>query len=291
MKKYSKNNLKMARGIKFMMVLLFVIFVLSISFAIFVIVKNNITIEKMDYSAKDVDDNIATNSTPIVVNNFVIGGVYDKKFVSAEKFYLKSNNKFNIDLDVYTKTGKSGEFSLSEVKKTSNSNSIYASIKKSNNYSEYFAIAKTGSNIKQPAVKEIQPDETIIVQAKKALGIYRLFNTSIKIESAYEVNFTDDGMSRILFVTNEPGKMAGAYSSVIYVSPNGKSKIIKYSYVRDVEKASDWPVYSLEFVADLNNDGKSEIILQETREFNIKYDVIEYNKNKFKEILSTEFDL
>lgn len=291
MKKYSKNNLKMARGIKFMMVLLLVIFVLSISFAIFVIVKNNITIEKMDYSAKDVDDNIATNSTPIVVNNFVIGGVYDKKFVSAEKFYLKSNNKFNIDLDVYTKTGKSGEFSLSEVKKTSNSNSIYASIKKSNNYSEYFAIAKTGSNIKQPSVKEVKSDETIISQAKKALGIYRLFNTSIKIESAYEVNFTNDGMSRILFVTNEPGKMAGAYSSVIYISPNGKSKIIKYSYVKDVEKASDWPVYSLEFVADLNNDGKSEIILQETREFNIKYDVIEYNKNKFKEILSTEFDL
>lgn len=291
MKKYSKSKLKIKRNLKALIVFFALLLILSISFLVFVLVKNNIDIGKVNYSSKDVDDNVAKNSTPIIVNNLVIGSVYENKWVSAEKFFLNSTNKFNIDLDVYTKTGKSGSFSLQEIKKSGNSTSIYATIKKSDYYSEYFAVSKTEKNIKQPTVNLVEENDQIRKTAKKTLGIYRVFNTSMKVESVYEVNFEENGISKIVFVTNEPGKSMGAYSAVIYIAPNGSSKIIKYSYVRNVKKSSDWPVYSLCFIADLNNDGKSDIVLQETREFNIKYDVIEYNNKNFVEVLSTEFTI
>lgn len=291
MKKYSKSKLKIKRNLKALIIFFALLLILSISFLVFVLVKNNIDIGKVNYSSKDVDDNIAKNSTPIIVNNLVIGSVYENKWVSAEKFFLNSTNKFNIDLDVYTKTGKSGSFSLQEIKKSGNSTSIYATIKKSDYYSEYFAVSKTEKNIKQPTVNLVEENDQIRKIAKKTLGIYRVFNTSMKVESVYEVNFEENGISKIVFVTNEPGKSTGAYSAVIYIAPNGSSKIIKYSYVRNVKKSSDWPVYSLCFIADLNNDGKSDIVLQETREFNIKYDVIEYNNKNFVEVLSTEFTI
>ena len=45
--------------------------------------------------------------------------------------------------------------------------------------------------------------------------------------------------------------------------------------------------YSLNFVADLNGDGINELLIQETKEFEVKYDVIEYKNNNFYEILSS----
>ena len=138
-----------------------------------------------------------------------------------------------------------------------------------------------------PATKDLNVTEQDISSVKKALGIYRLFNTSIKITEAYNLVIENSGYGRILCVTNEQGKSFGVYSAIVYVNPQGKASLVKYNYVSDKEKSESWPIYSFCFVTDINNDGTNEIIIQETKEFEVKYDILEYKNNKFVEVLST----
>ena len=42
------------------------------------------------------------------------------------------------------------------------------------------------------------------------------------------------------------------------------------------------------FIADLNNDGTNEVIIQEVKEFEAKYDIIEFKNDNFIEVLSSE---
>ena len=95
-------------------------------------------------------------------------------------------------------------------------------------------------------------------------------------------------IGRIFCITNEVGKYSGGYSAVIYIANTGESKIIKYSYVKNFKKSSDWPIYSFKFIADLNNDGTNEVIIQEVKEFEAKYDIIEFKNDNFIEVLSSE---
>ena len=53
-----------------------------------------------------------------------------------------------------------------------------------------------------------------------------------------------------------------------------------------MDDASDWPIYSFKFVGDINEDGTSEIVIQETKEFEVIYDILEYRNGKFVEVLS-----
>ena len=92
MKKYSKNNSKKRSLLKFLIVIVGIIVVLSIALFIYVLLNKNVVYEKIDDSAKFVSDDVASNSTPIIIDNVLIGAVYDKKWVSTEKYYLKSNN-------------------------------------------------------------------------------------------------------------------------------------------------------------------------------------------------------
>ena len=109
---------------------------------------------------------------------------------------------------------------------------------------------------------------------------------SVKISEVYDITISENEKGYLIFATNEVNKGKGAYSTVIYVSNTKKSKIVKYNYINDKENAEDWPVYSLNFVADLNSDGTNELLVQETKEFEVKYDVIEYKNNNFYEIMS-----
>ena len=90
---------------------------------------------------------------------------------------------------------------------------------------------------------------------------------------------------KIICATSNSKSKLGVYSVIVY-STGKRVDIIKYCYVKDVKRSVDWPIYSLKFVYDLNSDGISELIVQETNEFEIKYSVIEKRNNKFYEVIS-----
>lgn len=287
MKKYSKTNLKKKRFAKWLLVFFILVLVISISFLIFIKVKKNIVYAKIDDSALEVSDDVSANSTPVIINNLLIGGVYDKKWVSSQNYYLKSKNSKGIDIDMYSKEGKIGKYTITNINKPENS-AIYVKTSKTNSLDEYFAISSLQTDIMpNPPVKNINVNEQDIKDVKKALGIYKIFNNSVKITEKYNITINEKESGTLLFATNEVNKGAGVYSVVIYVSGSGKVSLIKYNYFADKENASDWPIYSYGFVADLNNDGTNEIILQETKEFEVIYSIMEFRNNKFYEVLSS----
>ncbi len=287
MKKYSKEKLKARRGIKVIIVILSIIVVICIAVILFSLFSKKIIFEKIDSSASNVSDDVASNSTPIIVNNLILGATYDKKWVANEKYYLNSKNGENTEVDAYSKGGKMGKYTVGKINKDSKTASMYTTISKDNLLNEYFAIAASDTNaMPNPASKVTNIDESYINDVKKSLGLYRIFNMSVKITEVYDVVISDTEKGYVIFATNEVNKGKGAYSTVIYVSNTGKRKIIKYNYINDKNNAEDWPVYSLNFVADLNQDGTNEILIQETKEFEVKYDVIEYKQNNFYEIMS-----
>lgn len=287
MKKYSKDKLKARRWIKVLIVILCLISILCIGVLLFSLFSKNMVVEKFDSSPSNVSDDIAKNSTPVIVNNLILGGTYDKKWVASERYYLNSKNGENTEVDAYSKTGKMGKYTVEKISKDTNTASVYTTISKQNLLNEYFAVVASNKNImSNPANKINNIDEGYIKDVKKALGIYRIFNMSVNITEIYDITISDNEKGYLVFATNEVNKGKGAYSTVIYVSNSGKRKIVKYNYINDKENAENWPIYSFNFVADLNSDGISELIIQETKEFEVKYDVLEYKNNNFYEILS-----
>ncbi len=288
MKKYSKGNLKKKIFLKFLIILVSLIVIASVSLLVYILVNKNIVYEKINDEAKFVSDDEATASMPIVIDNVLVGGVYDKKWVSTEKFYLKSNNKSDVEIDIYNKSGKKGEFVINSISQGSGT-TVYSATTNSNFVDEYFAIPKNANKNAMliPATQKKNVTEEEVDLVKKALGIYRLFNTTVKVTEVYNVTLSQGNNGKLIFATNQVGKSMGVYSCVVYVDSRNKPTLIKYNYARDTENAADWPIYSFKFIGDLNLDGTSEIIMQEIKEFEVKYDIIEYKDNKFKEVLST----
>lgn len=287
MKKYSKEKLKARRLVKTIIVVLAIIAVICIGVLLFSLFSKSIVVEKLDSTPSNVSDEVASNSTPVIINNLILGATYDKKWVASEKYYLNSKNGENTEIDAYSKEGKMGKYTIGKISKDTKTASIYTTISKQNLLNEYFAVATSQTNVMpNPANKILDIDESYIKDVKKALGIYRIFNMSVKISEVYDITISENEKGYLIFATNEVNKGKGAYSTVIYVSNTGKSKIVKYNYINDKENAEDWPVYSLNFIADLNFDGTNELLVQETKEFEVKYDVIEYKNNNFYEIMS-----
>lgn len=288
MKNYSKSGLKKKRLAKSFVIFFSILLVISLGLLAYIFFKSSIVIEKVDESSNHVSDNVAINSNPVIINNVLLGAIYDRTWVSSERYYLNSKNKSNVEIDAYNKNGRAGTYTISSMSKDASSSAVYCTTTNTNYLEEYIAVASNDRNsMGSIAKRNLNVSDEDIKLVKKALGKYRLFNSSIKISEVYDVQIEKNGYGKIIIATNESGKSSGAYSSVIYVSPLDKTRIIKYSYIKNLKDASDWPIYSFKFLTDLNGDGMSEIILQETTEFEVKYDVIEYRENKFYEVLST----
>lgn len=287
--KFKKNSANKKHMLNKFVIILFVIILLIGVFLLYISIKNIIQISKLDDSAKLVSDEVANNSTPILVNNLLVGSVYNGTWVSSEKFYFYGDIKTQNKVDVYTSLGKKGTFELQNMTKDASGSSIYINTSNTNKNDEYVAVKSSNTNIMPvPATEYNNITEEDYGYIKKALGIYRIFNPSISIVNVYDISIDSDTMGKIYVVTNEPQKFMGSYSAVIYRNFNGEVKVIKYSYVSNLKKAEEWPVYSFKFVADLNGDNKNEVVLQETKEFYTKYDIIEYKNGKFVEVLSSK---
>lgn len=291
MKKYSKSGLRTKRNLKVLISIFVIIIIICSAFLVYLHVKNNIIIEKIDTNSSFVNDDIAKNSNPIVIDNIILGAIYDKTWVSSERYYMMSKNKSNVSIDTYNKKGKAGNYTLNSLSKTDAT--IYAETTNTNFIDEYIAINKTSNNIMiNPATKITNITEKDVNIVKKSLGIYKLLNSSVKVTEVYDIALRPgEAYSRFIFATSEKNKSTGIYSAVIYVNPQGKASLIKYSYIKDINNSSEWPTYSFKFNADLNQDGTNELIIQETREFSVKYDVLELRKNNFYEVLSVSMKI
>lgn len=285
MENYSKSKLVRKRGEKSLIIILAVILVIIIALAILILANNNIVKEKVNFDATSASDDIAKNSTPIVVNNLVVGATYNGNWVSAERYYLKSINKNGLEIDLFSKNGKLGTYELNEVTQKAGTTSVYTTTTRANLVDEYFAVSKNTIN-SIPSISSKEATDEDYKAVKKALGIYRLLNTSVKIENVYEVMISDAVYGKVIVASNEAGESSGAYTAVIFVDNSNHSSIIKYNYIRNLKKSSDWPIYSVAFIADLNNDSSKELVLIETKEFEAKYDILEYRNGKFVEVLS-----
>ena len=286
MEKYSKEKLKRKRGVRTLVIILVIIIVLCLAGIIYILLNNNIVKEKVDDSARFVNDNEAANSTPIIINNLIVGANYNSKWVSAERYYVKGINKNKFEVDLFNQDGKLGTYELNEITQQPNSTSVYTTTTRVNLVDEYYGLAKDTNKVLSKTVKSDITDEDI-KSVKKALGFYRMLNTSVKVKEVYEVSITNDVYGKVIISTNEPGKSMGAYSVAVFVDNSGKASIIKYNYIRNLKDASNWPIYSLKFVADLNSDSSKELVLEEAKEFEANYSILEYRNGKFYEVLSS----
>ena len=286
MEKYSKEKLKRKRGVKKLIIILVIIIVLCLAGLIYILLNNNIVKERIDNNARFIGDNEAANSTPIIVNNLIVGATYDTKWVSAGRYYTKGTNKNEFEVDLFNKDGKLGTYKLNEITQQPDSTSVYTTTTRVNLVDEYYGVAKDTSKVASKTISSTITDEDT-KNVKKALGIYRMLNTSVKVKEVYEVSITNDVYGKVIIATNEPGKSFGAFTVAVFVDNAGNASIIKYNYIRNLKNASDWPVYSLKFVADLNSDSSKELVLVEAKEFEAKYSVLEYRNGKFYEVLSS----
>ncbi|MDO4283669.1 MAG: hypothetical protein Q4D02_08555 [Clostridia bacterium] len=283
---YSKNKLKKKNFLKVMFVVLLLLLIAGITILVLANTEDMLTIGSISDKSNNVSDDIAKNSKPIIIDNIIVGAVYNHEFVSANKYLSYSSNKVNTEMNVYTSRGKNGTFKINSI--TKNNTYTQALTSSINVTEEYFAIPSSDVNAMPIVPIQVDATDEDYKAVKDALGKYRLLNNSINISSVYDVSVNLNDTYKIMCVTSSKNDK-GIYSAVIFTNSNRtKSKIIKYSYVKDKENASSWPIYSFEFAADLNGDGNSEIMIREINESEVKYDILEYdnNSNNFVEVLS-----
>ncbi len=283
MKKYSKEKLKFRRFTTFLAMLLIAMLIIGIVLLFCFCLKDKFEISNQVNNAVSVTDDVAQNSQPIVIDNLIVGAIYNNSWVSATK-YLKSTKKTDLDTYVYTKTTKAGQYKIKDT--YSFGDSLFANTTYPNYIDEYFAIPGDTYALSSQ-FNEVEPREDDYKSVKKALGINRLYNSSMNIKSVYS-GFVDSSIPiRIISVTSSKrGMFDGIYSAIIINFVDGnKSKILQYSYTKDLENSYDFPLYSVEFFADLNGDGNSEIVTREVTEFNVTYNIFEYKNGKFVKVL------
>ncbi len=284
MKEYSKGKLKLKRFMVALAVFLAAILILGIVILFCFCLKDRINIINESSDAINVADDVALNSEPILIDNLVVGALYNNEWVSVTR-YLKSNKKTNLDTHIYTKDNKAGEYKIKDT--YSYGDSIFANTSYPNYVDQFFAIpGESYALISQ--FSEVETQEKDYEAVKKALGIYRLYNSSMNIRNVYYGYVDASTPIRIICVTSsQKGLFDGIYSAIVvsYVDEN-KSHILQYSYTKDLDNTYDFPLYSVEFMADLNGDSVSDIVTREVTEFNVTYNVFEYQKGKYVRVLA-----
>ncbi len=250
---------------------------------------NYITIENVDNAADNVTKFEAANSNVIIVNGIVLGGVNGNKWVSAEKFYNASSDKTAIEIDLFAENAKYGTYKTASLKRYGKS-VIYTTIAKEGLPSNYLAISASDSSTVLPGMSKIEATSEDEKYVQDAIGSYDLINGSVKVTEVYGTNI-NNVTDKIICATSNKANLLGVYSAVVYVTA-GRAHLVKYAYVRDTNDADRWPVYSLKFIMDLNNDTKPEIILQETTGNDVTYSVLELRENnEFYQVLSSTIEL
>lgn len=277
-----KNNKR--RMIIPILIIVFILIIIScVLFLWYTLSGNYIHIGHTDNKAEDVTAMYAKNSNIIIVNGIVLGASKDNNWISSQKFYEANSTNSQIEVDVFGKNSQYGTYKTASIKKH-NKSVIYTTIAKSGPLSDYIAKSSTEGAKILPGMTKLEPTKEDEEFVKEAIGSYKLINGSVKVESVYGTNI-NEVTDKIICATSAKSNLLGVYSAVVYVS-GGKAHLVKYSYVRDTKDSDRWPVYSLQFVIDLNEDNKPEIVLQETTGTDTSYSVLELRENNtFYEVL------
>ena len=93
MKTYSKGKLKFKRLFIFLIMLFITLLLFGLILLFAFCLKDKFDISIDTNEAMNVPDDVAANSQPIVIDNLVVGALYNNAWVSASKYYLKSTKK------------------------------------------------------------------------------------------------------------------------------------------------------------------------------------------------------
>lgn len=288
-----KKNARIKKNKKIVPLIVFFVVILSISivFLTYVYTQNYITVEYIDKSVSKVKGEATSSVTPIIINNVVIGGVTDQhKWITKDNMYSKANISKGAEIDMYSNEGRMGTFEIYSVSEDKNNNLLYTIPLKNIADQEYIAIGSAKQNIMNREMVAFEPTKQDEKYVRQALGKYRLLNNSVKINEVYEVYLEANQKVRLISATSYGKNIFGVYSVVVAVKEN-ESNIVKYSYVKNTESSVNWPVYSIKFACDLNADDSYELVIQEAREHSMKYSILENRKDKYYEVLSTDFKI
>ncbi len=283
-----KNNNR--RIVLPILIIVFVLIIIScLLFLWYTLSGNYINIGYTDNSAKNATISDAANSNVIIVNGIVLGANSGNKWVSAEKFYEANSSVQQIEVDVLGTNSQYGTYKTASIRKYSNS-VIYTTIAKEGNLDNYLAVSATDNTKLFPGMTKLEATKEDEKHVKEAIGSYKLINGSVKVLEVYGTNINQVS-DKIICATSERANLLGAYSAVVYVT-NNEAHLVKYAYVRDTSNSDRWPIYSLQFVMDLNSSSKPEIVLQETTGNDMSYSVLEIRENnKFYEVLRSTVEI
>ena len=280
--KKRKNN----KAVIILLITVFSLILIScILYLIYTFSGNYINIGYIDDSADKLSEKEAENSNILIVNGIVIGATKNGKWVTAQSYYNSKNEKTDIDVNIFSENKKLGTFKTASLKRYDNS-VVYTTIAKGTIPEKYIAIKSSDEYKIIPGMTKLTKTSEDEEYVKEAIGSYKLVNGSVNITEVYasNINQTTD---KIIIATSKNKNMLGVYSAVIYVTEN-TPYLVKYSYVRNTKNSDRWPVYSLQFVMDLNNDKKPELVIQETTGNDTSYVVLELREeNRFYEVLRT----
>ncbi|MBR5227463.1 MAG: hypothetical protein IKV94_02380 [Clostridia bacterium] len=290
--KKKNKDLRKSRIVFILIMVLAIAIIAGIVFLVYLTSENYINYgpENKVALSEQVESVTAKQAKTIVLNNVLLGAVKDTTWVGAQKMYDEVLSVTpSIEINMYSKEGRIGTFETARFKR--GEKIFYTKTTKLPEPDDYIAVQTGGVMPNNVALNKITTTEEDVKNVKKALGKYKLLNSSVKIVEAYQTSIVEGEQVKLYSVTSSDSTFLGVYSAIVCVKGRN-AYLIKYAYVKDTELSSDWPVYSIKYVIDLNLDGKAEIILQETTATKINYLVEEYIKNmKFNEVLKVSFDI
>ena len=289
-----KNKIKNKKNLLVLIIIsVFVIVVTGALFLCYALINNYVVYDNIDSSSQDKNTTKASGAKKIIINNILLGGINEDKYIDANLVYDAMNKTKISTVDLFDKTNSYGTYDTSKFMKYNDV--VFTKIAKDSVPTDYVAVEHVDKETKTKmgviATKETATKEDI-KYVKDALKGYRWYNPTINITEVYNVKIKENSDKIICVVSNSKNKLTiGAFSAVIYVTGNN-ARLVKYAYVKDTKNAGMWPVYSFISAIDINTDGVSEIILQETTQYYNTYSLLKLKEDgKFYQMLKVSTEI
>lgn len=271
-----KNVLKNKKNIIIISIVALLILVISGAlFLYYTLINNYVVYDNIDNSSSIATSIEISNARKIIINNLLIGGIDNTKYIDADLIYNLTDKTKTSDIDMFDVNSSYGTFKTSTYVKYNEL--VFTKIAKDIVPDEYIAIehkddiSKSSMQIVSQKLKATKED---IKHVKQALKKYKWLNSTVKITEVYSLKIKENSDKIICVVSDNNNKFAiGAYSAVIYVT-NNNAHIVKYAYVKDTKNSANWPIYSFKFAIDVDTDKIAEIILQETTKYYSTYSLL-----------------